>query len=258
MKRSVLGAVGATVLVGGLIVGCTGQSGQAAIAPTNASTTTSSHSPASTSSSKPVEKVTVPSVIGMSQQEATTALAEVGLYSKYTGASLDTEYKVISQSPTASTLVDKGSIVSAAIGESADQRQAREAAEAAAAAAEADPSTFQEIDERTWALVAKNPASHIGEKYVVFGAVTQFDSATGPSSFRANTGATQQEYWYEYEVNTIVNADNAAAVADVVQDDLLKMYVKVEGAVTYNTTIGGSTTAPKVALKHYEIIGHDS
>lgn len=59
-------------------------------------------------------------------------------------------------------------------------------------------------------------------------------------------------------MNTIVNADSASAVADVVEDDLLKMYVKVEGALSYSTTIGGSTTAPKVALKSYEVIGHDN
>lgn len=193
----------------------------------------------------------------MSQQEATLALAAVGLYGKYSGANVNAEYRIISQSPTASAMVDDGSTVTATIAESSEQRQTREAAEAAAAAAEADPASFQEIDERAWALVAKDPASHVGEKYVVFGAVTQFDSATGPSSFRANTGAIQQDRWYDYEVNTIVNADSAAAVAEVVEDDLLKMYVKVEGAMTYSTTIGGSTTAPKVALKNYEIIGHD-
>jgi len=113
--------------------------------------------------------------------------------------------------------------ITATIGESAEQRQAREAAAAAAAAADADRSTYQEIEDRTWALVAKDPKSHIGERFVIFGKVTQFDSATGTSTFRANTGAVQQDYSYKYDVNTMVDADNASAVADVVQDDILKM-----------------------------------
>lgn len=251
-----------TALVGGLLVGCAGQAGQATMATSLASARSASSAVTATSARTTAEqKVAVPSLTGMSPEEATSALAAVGLLGKYSGATANAEYKIISQTPSASTLVVKGSTVTAVVGESTEQRQAREAAEAAAAAAaaaaDADPASFQEIDERAWALVAKNPAAHIGEKYIIFGAVTQFDSATGPSAFRANTGAVQQENWYDYDVNTIVNAASAAAVADIVQDDLLKMYVKVEGAVTYDTSIGGSTTAPKVALKNYEIIGHD-
>ena len=115
----------------------------------------------------------------------------------------------------------------------------------------------QDIDDRTWALVAKDPKSHIGEEFVIFGKVTQFDSATGTSTFRANTGAGQQDYSYKYDVNTIVDADYASTVADVVQDDVLKMYVKVEGALTYSTTIGGSATIPQVAIKSFDLVGHD-
>ena len=87
--------------------------------------------------------------------------------------------------------------------------------------------------------------------------MTQFDSATGASTFRANTGAAQQYYSYKFDVNTMVDADNASAVADVVQDDILKMYVKVEGALTYSTTIGGSATIPQVAIKSFDLVGHD-
>jgi hypothetical protein len=87
--------------------------------------------------------------------------------------------------------------------------------------------------------------------------VTQFDSATGTSTSGANTGAVQQDYGYKYDANTMVDADNASPVADVVQDDILKMSVKVEGALTYSTTIGGSATVPQVAIESLDLVGHD-
>ena len=82
--------------------------------------------------------------------------------------------------------------ITATIGESAEQRQAREAAAAAAAAADADRSTYQEIDDRTWALVAKDPKSHIAEKFVIFGKATQFGwTCRWPSQCRSRTAGLQ-------------------------------------------------------------------
>ncbi|MCB0915279.1 MAG: hypothetical protein KDC23_06180 [Actinobacteria bacterium] len=51
------------------------------------------------------------------------------------------------------------------------------------------PKEYATLDERTWALIAKDPEAHAGESYLVFGEVTQFDSATGTSAFRANVAA---------------------------------------------------------------------
>lgn len=39
---------------------------------------------------------------------------------------------------------------------------------------------------REWALIAKSPDQHAGERIIVYGEVTQFDAATGTSAFRAN------------------------------------------------------------------------
>ena len=130
------------------------------------------------------------------------------------------------------------------------------AAAAAAAAAEADPATYAAIDERTWLLVAKDPNGHAGEKYVIYGSVTQFDSATGDSAFLARTGATRAKAWYDYDVNTAVVGTSAAQLANVVEGDLVKMYVVVDSAFSYDTQIGGNTTVPKVAVKTIEVYGH--
>lgn len=130
-------------------------------------------------------------------------------------------------------------------------------ATAAQAAADNDLSTYRKIDDRTWALVAKDPKSHVGEKYVIYGKVTQFDAATGTSTFRANTGGEQQEQSYNYDVNTMINAADPAKVADIVADDLVKMYVRVTGALTYDTAIGGSTTVPQAVINSHELLGHD-
>jgi hypothetical protein len=270
MKRKnviIGGAVAAVLAIGGLSA-C----GSASAAGDQASV--SSGSSSSEETTPTVTKVTVPSLAGSVPAVAASKLKTVGLVASVTGDTSNPAFGVLTQDPAAGTQVEPGRVVSLTVGESPEQATARQAAQAkaaadaeaarvaaeaaaAAAAADADLSTYQEIDDRTWALVAKDPKSHVGEKYVVYGKVTQFDSATGTSGFRANTGGEQQEYAYKYDVNTLVGAADSGQVADIVEDDLLKMYVKVTGAKTYSTTIGGSTTAPQVQIYSHELIGHD-
>lgn len=57
-----------------------------------------------------------------------------------------------------------------------------------------DPSTYQAISAREFALLVKNPDANIGRKIVLYGAVTQFDTATGQNSFIARTGAEPGDY----------------------------------------------------------------
>jgi hypothetical protein len=260
--------VGGVILIVG-VGACGGvQSGTAtsagpAVSPSTASTTAD-------------KKVTVPVLTGLTVKQATSKLAASGLSIAVTGDTSDPKFVVLSQS-TAAGDPKEGDTVTVVIGESEAQKTAREAAEAqaalaaqqeaerqaaaqAAAAADADLSTYTDIDDRTWQLVAKDPNAHIGEKYVIYGGVTQFDSATGTSGFRANTGGERDDSSnvsvYSYDINTIVTGD-PTALKQVVENDLLKMYVKVTGAYTYDTSIGGSATAPKVSLTSFELIGHD-
>jgi hypothetical protein len=289
MKRQVLGVVAVSLMMGGLLSSCgKPASGAAVIEPATTSASSVSSSTATPSAPAPV-LVEVPSLVGMSPAEATATLKEAGFTVKVNGATTNPEHKVVSQLPSPGK-VKEGSRISITVGESAEQKQAREAAEAAAAAAaaaeekakaeaaaaqaaaeekakaeaaaaaaaaDADRSTYQKVDARTWALVEKDPAAHIGEKFVLYGKIIQFDSATGTSAFLARTGATEQEYSYKYETNTLVVAPDAAQVADLVEGDLVRIYVKIQGSFSYDTQAGGNTTVPKVQVLAHDLRGHD-
>lgn len=157
--------------------------------------------------------------------------------------------------------------ISSTIATTADPEVVRQSEEARAAeveaaraktAAQLDTSTYEQITERDWLLIAKNPDAHIGRKVVLYGAVTQFDNGTGADAFRANVGAEWQEYSYQYDTNTIVQEGNAGLFSPVVMDDLVTLYVEIDGVMRYDTTIGGSTSAPKVSAYVVEVTGSDS
>lgn len=263
-KVLIVGGIAAAVLaIGGIAAAASNNDSAAQLQAAAVST-------ASAPTTPPVTKITVPSLAGLTPAQATAKLSTLGLKIVVAGDTSNPAFGVLTQEPASATKVEQGTSVTVTVGESPEQATARQAAEAKAAAdaedarvaaeaaaADADLSTYQEIDDRTWALVAKDPKAHIGEKYVVYGKVTQFDSATGRSAFRANTGGEQQEYSYKYDVNTMVSTADPAQVSEIVEDDLVKMYVRVTGALTYSTTIGGSTTAPQVQINGHELLGHD-
>lgn len=59
--------------------------------------------------------------------------------------------------------------------------------------------------------------------------MTQFDTATGRSEFRADTAAEPQHDRYGYQQNTMVEASDTSILANVVEGDYVRMYVEVEG-----------------------------
>ncbi|MHD0279578.1 hypothetical protein [Rhodococcus aetherivorans] len=120
--------------------------------------------------------------------------------------------------------------------------------------AKLDPASYQEISERDFALLVKDPDAFAGRKIVVYGRVTQFDSATGTDRFRADTAAVLQDSPYDYDQNTAIEADQPALVANVVEDDIVKMYVEVDGSYSYDTQIGGRTTVPKFTVNIIELL----
>ena len=61
-------------------------------------------------------------------------------------------------------------------------------------------------------MVAKAPDPYLGDRFVIFGRVTQFEAATGKSAFRANSGTIEQESSYQFDVNTLIGADSASQV----------------------------------------------
>ncbi|MFE0749346.1 DUF2510 domain-containing protein [Gordonia sp. NPDC058843] len=113
--------------------------------------------------------------------------------------------------------------------------------------------SYRPVSSRDWQLIAKNPDGHIGELYVVYGRVTQADSAMGAYQIRVNTDGQQVES-YDYDINTVVDA-GLGSFKEVVEDDLVAMWVSVTGSETYDTTMGGSVTAPKVEANIIEVYG---
>lgn len=117
-----------------------------------------------------------------------------------------------------------------------------------------DPNAFDEIGARDYALFVKDPDSHVGEQIVIYGHITQFDSATGTDTFRADTAHAQQDDWYDYDVNTIITGSEVL-LSEIVQDDIVKMWVTGLGSLTYDTSIGGSATVPLFLVHQIEVIG---
>ncbi|WP_406511406.1 hypothetical protein OG851_03110 [Streptomyces sp. NBC_00161] len=100
--------------------------------------------------------------------------------------------------------------------------------------------------------MVRDPGAHLGESYRLFGKITQFDSATGTNTFRASIGYDKKwpaSYGYvDYDANAIflgVSTD----LEDVVQDDVVELWVTCMGSTTYQTAIGGSQTVP------YSLVG---
>lgn len=115
---------------------------------------------------------------------------------------------------------------------------------------------YNAISARDFKLLAKDPDAYAGKTYKIYGEVTQFDSATGTDTFRANTGATKAspDEWYAYEQNTILDGDETM-LSKVVEDDLFEAKVVVEGAYSYDTQIGGSTTVPRFRVIAITVYG---
>lgn len=113
------------------------------------------------------------------------------------------------------------------------------------------------ITARDWAKIAKDPDAHVGESIIVFGEVTQFDSATGTDAFRANIDGVvhQLSYGYaNYDTNSVLTNDGAD-LGDLVEGDLFQANAVVAGSVTYQNTMGGSLTAPKLTVSKVKVLG---
>ena len=136
----------------------------------------------------------------------------------------------------------------------AAEEEAEAEAEAKSDAELRDPKTYKSISHRKWAQVAKDPDSYVGKKYVLYGYVTQFDSATGNDSFLVSTDAKPRTY-YDYDINTIATTEKPKRFRKVVEDDLVKMWVQVGGAISYDTQVGGNTTVPSVVVNIIKVTG---
>lgn len=133
------------------------------------------------------------------------------------------------------------------------------AAQAQQAAAEAqrtkfDRGSYPAVSEREYELLVRDPKVSQGRRMVVHGHVIQFDTITGATMFRAETAGVPGSEWYDFDINTIVNFDSVTA-GDVVEGDIVTMYVEVVGVQSYTTTFGAKETAPVLKANIVDVIG---
>ena len=173
--------------------------------------------------------IEVPDLVGLTVEDALGRLEDLGL----TG-SPNTETpkaEVTGSSPESGELVFAGSTVIL---------EAKEPP--------LDTSEFKSLSNRNFARLVKSPDDYIGEQYVLYALVTQFDAATGTCQFRGDASNKQQSDWYDYDENIFFTAgdgySDCALLDDVLQDDHVKLYVTSLGSFSYDTQIGGSTTVP--------------
>jgi len=115
---------------------------------------------------------------------------------------------------------------------------------------------YKELTERDMARVVKDPAGHKDERIVLYAKVTQFDSATGDCSFRANASPTSVASPSDYKENVLLLGGSSGvpcdALKDYVKDDQVKVLATSQGEVTYKTAIGASMSAPQFRIDKIE------
>ncbi|HEX6055675.1 MAG TPA: hypothetical protein VFY98_07680 [Intrasporangium sp.] len=199
--------------------------------------------------------------LGGDPETAPTATPPAAASSSATTTADPAAAKAEADAKAAADRAAKEAAIKAAKDQAAKEAAAKAAAEKAAAEAataekaKTDKDAYDKITRRGWAKIAKNPDSYVGETYVLHGYVTQFDAATGNTMFLANLDGARHGEWYEYDTNTIVEEGIPGVFDDVVQDDLVTLYVEVVGSFSYDTQIGGNTTAPHVTANIVKVTG---
>jgi hypothetical protein len=105
---------------------------------------------------------------------------------------------------------------------------------------------YRKLSSRAFKQVAKDPDSYIGKTYYVYGEITQFDSATGVDTFRADLGYKKLRISYgfvNYSQNAILTGTESR-LKKYVEGDCFTAKVTVLGSYSYDTQIGGNTTVP--------------
>lgn len=113
---------------------------------------------------------------------------------------------------------------------------------------------FKAVGDREWALIVKDPDAHIGDRVIVYADVFQFDAATGDDTFLAYADDAQWYDSWEFDDNTMF-IGTKKKFANVVEDDLIKVWGTVMGSFSYDTQIGGNTTVPMIMVEFIEVYG---
>lgn len=101
------------------------------------------------------------------------------------------------------------------------------------------------VSKRDLALVFKDPDSHEGELFKVWGEVTQFDAATGTDAFLAAAAHADTRSYGYFEGASAFFMGKEDALGNLVEEDIFTATVEVTGSLSYDTQIGGNTTVPQ-------------
>ena len=111
-----------------------------------------------------------------------------------------------------------------------------------------DLATFGTVDDRTLSLIVKEPDNNTGQNLILYGTITQLDSATGPCGALISIAEGQKENSLYYEHNSYAISGDAEAVCPVfdplIEGDHVKIWATVLGSFSYDTQIGGNTSVP--------------
>jgi hypothetical protein len=110
-----------------------------------------------------------------------------------------------------------------------------------------EPITYDTPTSREWAQLVKDPDAAAGNGYRIWACISQFDAATGPSTFRAQASYRNEEFWWSDGENAVFRGDEGV-LADYVEGDVVRMNARTLGAFTYDTNTGGTATAPEFSV----------
>ncbi len=196
---------------------------------TGDSTTLSAGASPATGLSPADRTITVPDLAGMTGDQAGAALSAAGVLDvRFTQNDAPMTNAVVRQLPRAGAQQRAGAPVHVTL-------------------QPPPPVPHRAISARDWQIIAKDPDAHQGERVIIHGTVTQFDAATGTSTFRASVDGVQHRQTYEYPTNTVVRG-SPGQLQDIVVDDTFTAEVTVTGSLTYDTSIGGRTTVPTLSV----------
>jgi hypothetical protein len=122
-----------------------------------------------------------------------------------------------------------------------------------------EPETVEavHVTKRQWAKVVKNPDAYEGKQYVIYGQVTQFDSATEADTFGADTAHTDTTDHGVFDGKATLLAGDEADLSDLVADDVFRATVTVIGSSDYETPTGRNTTVPHLKVNKLKVVGNN-
>lgn len=120
---------------------------------------------------------------------------------------------------------------------------------------------YETVTASEWQAIAEEPDSHVGEALVLYGYVTEVDSAiTGEGFLHVDTDAVRHRGtggYLNYQVNAVLTA-GTADLADLVEGDIFKLKGLITGSRANASNGEGDLTAPLVTVNSLTVLGSTS